>query len=133
MHLEENELGSYISEEVPVPEGYEAKALHKTKLVMSKRIIADLIKNHLMPQMSSIKTPKEMFDSLTKLFEGKNINRNITLRRQLKNVNIQNLESKIKFEAVKEEVKNAKVVIATLNGLPGSWYSFMQGIFARGK
>ena len=36
--LEENELDSYISEEVPVPEGDEAKALHKKKLVMENRI-----------------------------------------------------------------------------------------------
>ena len=41
--LEENELDSYINEEVPVPEGDEAKALHKKKLVMEKRIIADSI------------------------------------------------------------------------------------------
>ena len=34
--LEENELDSYINEEVPVPEGDEAKALHKNKLVMEK-------------------------------------------------------------------------------------------------
>ena len=48
--LEENELDSYIQEEVPVPEGDEAKALHKKKLVMAKRIIADSIKDHLIPQ-----------------------------------------------------------------------------------
>ena len=36
--LEENELDSYITEEVPVLEGDEAKALHKKKLVMAKRI-----------------------------------------------------------------------------------------------
>ena len=47
--LEENELESYTSEEVPVPEGDEAKALHKKKLVMEKRIIADSIKDHLIP------------------------------------------------------------------------------------
>ena len=45
--LEENELDSYINEEVPVPEGDEAKALHKNKLVMAKRIIADSIKDRL--------------------------------------------------------------------------------------
>ena len=39
--LEENELDSYISEEVPVPEGDDTNALHKNKLVMAKRIIAD--------------------------------------------------------------------------------------------
>ena len=66
-------MDSYTSEEVPVPEGDEAKALHKKKLVMAKRIIADSIKDHL-PQMSSLKTPKAMFDALTKLFEGKNKN-----------------------------------------------------------
>ena len=39
--LEENELDSYISGEVLVPEGDDAKALHKKKLGMAKRIIAD--------------------------------------------------------------------------------------------
>ena len=38
--LEENELDSYINEEVPIPEGDEAKSLHKKKLFMAKRIIA---------------------------------------------------------------------------------------------
>ena len=86
--LEENELDSYIHEEVPFPEGDEAKALHKKNMVMEKRIIADSIKDHLIPQVSSLKTPKAMFDALTKLFEGKNINRKMTLRNQLKNVKI---------------------------------------------
>ena len=71
-----------------VPEGVEFKALHKKNLVMDKRIIADSIKDHLMPQVSSLKTPKEVFDALTKLFEGKNINLKMTLRNQLKNVKI---------------------------------------------
>ena len=47
--LEENELDSYISGEVPVLEGDEVKALHKRKLVMAKRIISDSIKDHLIP------------------------------------------------------------------------------------
>ena len=91
--MEENELDSYIHEEVLVPKGDEAKALHKKKLVMAKRIIVDSIKDHLIPQVSSLKTPKSMFDALTKLFEGKNINWKMTLRNQLKNVKIQNVET----------------------------------------
>ena len=47
--LEENELDSYTSEEVPVPKGYEAKALHKKIFVKAKRIIVDSIKDHLIP------------------------------------------------------------------------------------
>ena len=56
--LEENELDSYINEEVPVLERDEAKALHKKKLVMGKSIIVDSIKYHLIPRVSSLKTPK---------------------------------------------------------------------------
>ena len=66
--LEENELDSYISGEAPVPEGDEAKALHKKNLVKVKRIIPNSIKDHLIPQVSSQKTLKNMFDTLTKLF-----------------------------------------------------------------
>ena len=65
-------MDSYINEELLVPKGDEAKALHKKKLVMTKRIIANSIKDHLIPQVSFLKTPKAMFDALTKLFAGKN-------------------------------------------------------------
>ena len=89
--------------------------------------------------MSSLNTPKEVFDSLTKLFEWK-----MTLRNQLKNVNIQNAETiqyyftrvsqiKEQLEAVDEEVENAKIVMSTLNGLSRSWDSFVQGICDRRK
>ena len=55
---------------------------------MAKRIIVDSIKDHLIPQVSSLKTPKAMFDALTKLFEWKNINWKMNLRNHLKNVKI---------------------------------------------
>ena len=70
-----------------------------------------------------------MFDSLINLFEDKNINQKMASRKQLKNVKIQNAEQ---LEAI-EEVENAEVVIATLNGLPGSWDSFIQGMCTRRK
>ena len=61
------------------------KALHKKNLFKAKKIIVNSITDQLVPQVYSLKTLK-MFDSLTKLLEGKNINRNMTLRNQLKNV-----------------------------------------------
>ena len=107
------------------------KSLHKKNLVKAKKIIVDSIEDHLIPHVSSLDTPKEMFDSLIKLFEGKNINQKMTLRKQLKNVNTQNVDtiqsyftmvSQIKYqlEVVEEEVSNLEVVITTLNGLSGS-------------
>ena len=38
---------------------------------------------------------------------------------------------KEQLEAVDEEVENAKILMTTLNGLPRSWDSFIQGICAR--
>jgi hypothetical protein len=65
-------------------------------MIRAKRIIADSIKDHLIPQVSSMKTPKEMSDALTRLYEGKNINWNMNLRTQLKNTRMQ------KGEAIQE-------------------------------
>ena len=84
--------------------------------------------------MSSLKTPIEMFDSLTKLFEGNNINQKMTLRNQLKNVEtIQSYFTRVsqikeQLEVVDEEVENAEIVITIFNGLLGSWDSFIQGM-----
>ena len=48
--LEENELDTYISGEVLVPKGDEAKALHKKNLVKAKRIVVDSIKTSGFPK-----------------------------------------------------------------------------------
>ena len=60
------------------------KALHQKNLVKAKKIIVDLVMDQIVLQVYSLKTPKYMFDSLTKLFEGKNIHQKMTLRNKLK-------------------------------------------------
>ena len=133
-------MDQYISEKVPQPERDEAKATHKKNLVKAKRIITTSIKYHLIPHVSSFKTLKEVFDA----FKGMNINWKMTMRNQLKNVKIQNLETiqsyftrvsqiKEQSEAVEENVEEGEIVMTTLNGLPRSWDSFTQGICARRK
>ena len=62
-------------------------------MIIAKRIIADSIKDNLISQVSSRETPKEMFDVLSSLFEGRNINRKMTLRNQLKSVKTQKSET----------------------------------------
>ena len=108
-------------------------------MVKAKRIIADSVKDHFIPHVSSSETPKQMFDALTKLYEGKNINRKMISRTQLKNVKMQNSESiqsyftrvsqiKEQLKAVGDTIEEAKIVMTTLNGLPRSWESFIQGV-----
>ena len=71
--LEDNDLDKYVTEEVPEPDGDDAKATYKN-MIRAKRIIAHSIKDHHIPHVSSLRTLKRMFDALIKLFEGKNIN-----------------------------------------------------------
>ena len=91
--LEENDLEGFIEANIPELDGDEDKSKYKKSLVKAKRIIANTIKDHLIPHVSSLKTPKQMFVALSRLYEGKNINRKMTLRTQLKNVKMQDSES----------------------------------------
>ena len=78
---EENELDTHMSGEFPVLDGDEAKSPTPEELGQGQEgMITDSIMDHLVPQVSSLKTPN-MVDSFTKLFEGKNINQNVTLRK----------------------------------------------------
>ena len=82
-----------MKEEVKELEEEEAKSKHKKYMIIAKRIIADSIKDNLIPQVSSRETPKEMFHALSSLFEGRNIKRKMTMRNHLKSVKTQKSET----------------------------------------
>ena len=109
--------------------GDEDKAIIRKNLVKAKRIISISIKDHLISYVFSLKNPKEMFDALTSLYEGKNINKKMTLRTQLKDVKMQMSKSiqshftrfsqiKEQLEAIGDNVKEAEAMMTTLNGFP---------------
>ena len=69
-----------------------------------------------------------MFVALSSLFEGRNTNRKMTLRNQLKSVKVKNLKTmqsyftklfqiKEKLEVIGDMVEGVEVVMTTLNGL----------------
>ena len=83
-----------------------------------------------------------MFDALSNLFEGRNVNRKMTLRNQLKSVKAQKSktmqsyftrvsQSKEQLEAISDMVEEAEIVMTTLNGLPRDWESFIRGMCSR--
>ena len=91
--LEEHDLDRYIKEEVNELGGAEDKSKKKKDMIKVNRIISNSLKDHLISQVSSKDTPKEVFDALTNMFEGKNISRRMTLRNQLKGVKMQKAET----------------------------------------
>jgi hypothetical protein len=140
--LEENDLARFIKEEVLEPVVATEKAKHQKDTIRAKRIIADSIKDHLIPYVSSKKTWKEMVDALTRLYEGKNINRKMNLRTQLKNTRMQKgemiqeyfsriSEFKEQLEAIGDTIDEDELIMMTLNGLTRPWDAFIQTICAR--
>jgi hypothetical protein len=140
--LEENDLARFIKEDVLEPTYVAAKAKHQKDTVRAKRIIADSIKDYLIPQVASKKTPKEMFDALTRMYEGKNISRKMNLKTQLKNTRMQKGEtiqeyfSRIsqfmeQLEAIGDTLDEDELIMTTLNGLTTPWDAFIQTICAR--
>jgi hypothetical protein len=140
--LEENDLARFVKEEVPKPDDATEKEKFQKDTIRAKRIIADSIKDHLIPYVSSKKTSKEIFDALTKLYEGKNINRKMNLRTQLKNTKMQKgemiqeyfsriSEFKEQLEANGDTIDEYKLIMTDLNGLTRPWDAFFQTICAR--
>ena len=122
--MKKNELDTYMCREVLVSEGDEARSLSQKELGQGQEDHGWFSHGSTCTTSVFLKDTEDV-DSLTKLFEGKNINQNMTLRNQLKNVKIQNAKtiqsyftrvSQIKEQlvAIEEEVENAEVVIATL-------------------
>jgi hypothetical protein len=69
--LEENDLDDYMTRVVEEPSDDNGKAAHKKNQEKSKRIIFDSVKDHFIPIISPLKTAKECFDALIKLFDTK--------------------------------------------------------------
>jgi hypothetical protein len=139
--LEENDLAKFVKGEIPEPDDAAEKAKHQNDTIRAKRIIADSIKDHLIPYVSSKKTLKEMFDALTKLYEGKNINRKTNLRTQLKNTRMQKGETiqeyfsrisefKEQLEAIGDTIDEDELIMTALNGLTRPWDAVIQTICA---
>jgi hypothetical protein len=129
--LTENDLARFIKEEVSELEDAAKKAKHQKDTIKAQRIIADSIKDQLIPYVSSKNTPKEMFDALSRLYEGKNINRKMNLRTQLKNTRMQKGETiqeyfsrisefKQQLEAIGDTIDEEELIMTTLNGLTRS-------------
>jgi hypothetical protein len=137
--LQENDLARLIKENVLEPTVATTKEKYQKDMFRAKRIIADSIKDHLIPRVSSKNTPKEMFDALTRMYEGSNINQKMNLRTQLKNEKMQKGEIvhdyfsrfyqfKEQLEAIGDNLDEDELIMTALNGLTRPWDAFIQTI-----
>jgi hypothetical protein len=112
--------------------------------VKAERILTNSIKDHLIPNVLELNTTKEMFDSLTRLYERRNTNCKLTLWHQLRKVTMNKSETIVNFftrislikdqlATIGDPIEYDELVTTMLNGFPPSWDPFFEGIFARRK
>jgi hypothetical protein len=142
--LEEFDLQDFVELDLPEPEGEEELVKFRKDRARVRRILIESIKDNLIPYVSELKKPKEIFDALARLYESKNTSRKMTLRNQLrvtkmnKNDSIASYFMKIsqikdQLIAINEQIDDSELTTLTLNGFPTSWRPFVQGICARNK
>lgn len=66
--LEVNDLWEFASTTVTPPTDATLLAAHIKKDVNARRIILDVVKDHIIPHLSGKKTAREMREALTKLY-----------------------------------------------------------------
>jgi hypothetical protein len=144
MILDENDLLEHVTVGVPEPDEEEQKTKHKKNEKKAKRIVLDLVKDHLIPHISELQIARQMYEALNRLYESKDISQNLTLRNQLHNIKMDNSEyvtsylmrvSQIRDQLVTigDVISDKDLVTTTLNGFPTFWIPFVQGVCARSK
>jgi hypothetical protein len=90
MILDENYLLEHVTVGVPELDEAEQKTKHKKNEKKAKRIVSNSMKDHLIPHISKLQTTRKMYKALSRLYERKDISRNLTLRNQLRNMKMDN-------------------------------------------
>jgi hypothetical protein len=139
MILDENDLLEHVTVGVPEPDEEEQKTKHKKNEKKEKRIVSDSVKDQLIPHIFELQTVKQIYEALSRLYESKDISRNLSLRNQLRNMKMENSESVTSYlirdqlPAIEDVISDKERVTTTLNGFPTFWIPFVQGVCARSK
>lgn len=142
--LEENELVEFVEGKVPEPSDENEKPHWKKKGTRAKKILVDLVKDHLVPIIYKLKIAREMFKTLEEMYEFNNTSKALALKKQLHHVKMAKGDSVMPFfmkiselrdqlSTIGHMVDDKDLAMLALNGLPKSWEPYIQGISVRSK
>lgn len=107
------------------------KEKYRETNILVMNLIADGVKDNLIPYISNIETTKGMYQDLTKLFTIKNIGKNISLNSEIRKIKMTKDDivcsyivriSRIIYElqAIDDIILDKELVVGALLGLPKS-------------
>ena len=82
--LEENDLDDLVFNSIEEPISNVGRIAFKKKQAKARRIIYDSVNETLMPNITSLKTAKECFDTLTNLYEKKAPSQKRVLKKRIR-------------------------------------------------
>ena len=108
----------------------------KKNQAKAKQRIYDLVKDNLMPGITSFKITNECFDTLTNLYEKKASSQKRALKNKLRNLRMEKDETMASFftkiSQVRDQLASIGVVAdehdllqAAIDGIPSSWETFL--------
>jgi hypothetical protein len=124
------------------PQNIAAMEKFKDVNINAMSIIVDSIKYHLIPYISHLDSSKKMYDALTNIFSVKNIGRVMSLKNELCNMNMNDVDiitsyfvriSQLRdqLQAIEEITSEKELVNIVLNGLPKTWDAFSASMNTR--
>jgi hypothetical protein len=139
--LEENEIWDIVENTQVVPTYTTLLAAFNKKNVKSKRMLLDVVRDHIIPNVFRKKYAYGMWEAPTKLYQSGNQNKKMVLREKLRSTKMSKTDtvasyltriSQVRDEltTVREEVKDDEVARTTLNGFSEKWALFMKGVVA---
>lgn len=87
--LEEHDLDQYVITEVAEPTSSARQASFKRNQAKARRIIYDSVKENIMPIITPLKTTKECYDTLVKLYNTKATSQKRLLKSQLRSLKME--------------------------------------------
>jgi hypothetical protein len=144
MVLDVNDVVEHTPDSATAPTNATQLAIWTKGEAKAKSLILDGIKDHVIPHLSGKNTTKDMWNSLSDLYQPKNENRVMVLRERLCNSKMAKGEGVVPYltrltqirdeiTAVGEKKEDVELVRVALNGFSKSWDVFVRGVVARVK
>lgn len=137
--LEEVEVWDVVEANVQAPIDPAQLVEFNKKNVKAKRILLNVIKDHLFPHVLGMRYAYQMWESLVSLHQSSNEKRKIVLRQKLCNTKMIKTDSVTSFLTTVSQVKDELVVIGeivleeqlfriALEGFTEKWDSFIHNL-----
>jgi hypothetical protein len=143
--LEVNDVSDYVSDKATTtPMGATELIIWKKGEAKAKSLILDGIKDHVVPHLLGKADAKDMWKALRDLYQNKNENKVMALRKQLRGTKMAKGEGVIPYftritqimdelAVVGAKVEDLELVHIALDGFSKSWDVFVRGVVTRKK